>query len=382
MYPCGVLDYWSLPAVGLNVKKPVNVRAMVDLVLPGPSGQRPSPRYHWQPPFTCARALNPVLLPLSIVCTALWAWFAVAPLAPADIDLSTALSMGLEAPWGDRPAMGFAFGLPLGFLWLGVFWPAKARLRWHRAVGVVLALCMLAVALQVGEVFYKPQFPGPGGLLGQALGFGLGGLLWWLLGSRLLHQMPRLNGPWWPILVLSAVLTAILPLDLATPMVGSGLSGSWPEDMPQRLYGLIKVAMLWVPLGFLMVLAGLAEMVPRLGLALPIALVLMGWPHLGDMPWGEVLELVFALPGLWLGGWLGKGTRLARLPLDSPLAKKRTAGFPSAQLASTSGCRGRVPANGFPRDCIPRRLGASKGISAGGVPWQSPDLGQGRKGIN
>ncbi len=259
----------------------------------------------------------------------MWAWFALGPLAPADVGLEQAFRALPEAPWGTGIVSGLALGAPLGFLWLGVLWPRPGLVRLGAAAGVVLGLVLLALALQLGQVFYLPRYPVPWGLGGLIAGVVLGVVLWWGAGPALLERLARPRGPWWPVLASAAALTAVLPLDLGAMPTEFRFADTWPGDVPQRVYGLIKAAMPWLPLGFLIALSGRAEMVPRLGMALPVALLLMGWPFLGGMPWQEILELIFALPGLWLGAWLGIGT-LAGVGLRAGGAYKAPAPVPPA----------------------------------------------------
>jgi hypothetical protein len=260
--------------------------------------------------------LNASQLPLAVTCTALYLGLGLLPFAPAGIGWSEALGLlpGQLAADG-TPFVSLLLALPLGYLWQGVVWPhaASRRLATATATAVFLGLGLLAILLLLGQIYYSPRLAVPGGLLVPVLGFAAGMVLWWLLGPALNRRQTSLPRVLWPALVIFSVLSVLVPLDLVVPLSASAPPGSlssFVSDIPQRFYLLVKSAILWVPLGFILTLAGWGELVPRWGVALPVALLLMGWPYLGEMPLREALELVFALPGLWLGAWLGERTRL------------------------------------------------------------------------
>jgi hypothetical protein len=258
--------------------------------------------------------VNPALLPLAVTCTALYLGLGLLPFTPAGVGWGEAMGLlpGQLATDG-FPFVSLLLALPLGYLWQGVVWPRVASRRFATATTVFLGLSLLAMLLLLGQIYYAPRLAVPGGLFAPVLGFVAGMVLWWLLGPPLSGRLSFPPGALWPALVITALLSILAPLDL-----GMSLSASAPPDslssfvsgIPQRFYLLIKSAILWVPLGFILTLVGRGELVSRWGAALPVALLLMGWPYLGEMPLREALELVFALPGLWLGAWLGEKTRL------------------------------------------------------------------------
>ena len=101
------------------------------------------------------------------------------------------------------------------------------------------------------------------------------------------------NVPWF-----DAVPKAFTPL---------GLSGH-AATAAQRLYVLLKSAILWAPVGFLLTLAGI-----RAPLILSIAgayvLVFLSVLFAGETAWqaSALIELAACPPGLWLGQWLVRG---------------------------------------------------------------------------
>jgi len=68
--------------------------------------------------------------------------------------------------------------------------------------------------------------------------------------------------------------------------------------------------------------SGRGTAVPRWGIALVVALVLEGVPLLREQPLKEALELLFALPGLWVGSWLGAHSVLKAMP-TAGMARER-----------------------------------------------------------
>lgn len=266
------------------------------------------------PSILSHRPVNSTLLPLAVSCTALYLGLGLLPFTPTGVGWGEALGLlpGQLAADGS-PFVPLLLALQLGYLWQGVAWPRAASRRAATATAVFLGLGLLAMVLLLGQIYFSPRLAAPGGLFAPVLGFAAGTILWWLLGPPLSGRLTVLPGALWPVLVIAALLSVLVPLDLGMPMSAPALSNdfsSFVSDIPRRFYLLIKSAILWVPLGFILTLAGRGELVPCWGVALPAALLLMGWPYLGAMPLREALELVFALPGLWLGAWLGERTRL------------------------------------------------------------------------
>jgi hypothetical protein len=99
---------------------------------------------------------------------------------------------------------------------------------------------------------------------------------------------------------------------------------------------LIKSAILWVPVGFLYTLSGRGSALPRWGVALVAALLLEGLPLLREQPVRESLELLFALPGMWVGAWLGERS----FPQPAPAGVKREQRASADDHARTGSRRG------------------------------------------
>lgn len=286
--------------------------------------------------------MNSALLPLAVTCTALYLGLGLLPFAADGISWGDALGLLPSRLTGDGlPVLSLLLALPLGFFWQGAVWPHVASARLAAAVTVFLVQGLLAVLLLWAQIYFPPRLIVPAGLLAPVLGFAVGMVLWWLLGPILSRRLPALPTWFWPGLVMFSALSALLPLDLDAPLNAVSLSGdfsAYVSEIPQRIYLLIKSAILWVPVGFLYTLSGRGSALPRWGVALVAALLLEGGPLLQEQPVGESLELLFALPGLWVGAWLGERS----FPQPAPVAALREArggGDGHARTGSRRGIR-------------------------------------------
>ena len=120
----------------------------------------------------------------------------------------------------------------------------------------------------------------------------------------------------WRGLLLAALSSILIPLDPDSAVTGpvlTGVDSGYPQAVSQQIYQLIKTAMLWVPLGVLVGFSGQERALRFWAPVVAAALLLVGLPLLTDPRVGDVLEIVFAMPGLALGLWLGKRTRLGRV---------------------------------------------------------------------
>ena len=130
--------------------------------------------------------------------------------------------------------------------------------------------------------------------------------------SHTVKPIPERVAPFWYALLLAALAGVLVPLDARAPLFAPALVefnlAGYGRAVAQQVYLGIKAAMLWVPLGFLASLAGWDCALRRWA---PAAMVLLavGLPALPEVRIGDALELLFALPGLALGLWLGQATR-------------------------------------------------------------------------
>jgi len=283
--------------------------------------------------------VNPALLPLAVTCTVLYLGMGLLPFAPAGIVWGEALALLPERLFAQGiPQLPLLLMLPLGVFWQGVVWPQAASTRLAAAAAVFLGLGLLAMLLQLGQLYFPPKLALPGGLLVPLLGVAAGMALWWLFGPLLSRRLPLFLPPlstWlWPLLVVSAAFSVLLPLNLEAPLGAPALAGSaYFSEIPQRFYLLIKSAILWAPVGFLYAMSGHGVALPRWGIALVVAWLLEGVPLLYGQPLAEGLELLFALPGLWVGNWLGARSLPHWAPAALPGATRREAAVPEPRAS-------------------------------------------------
>lgn len=269
------------------------------------------------------------------------------------MELPTALPGKLGV--GEFSWSSLLLSVPLGFAWLGAFWPRERSARLATAIPVLLGLLAQLLLLRAGQVLLAPTLAADSGLLFPTLGFACGILVWWLWGPLLASWLSPPSPSAWTALVVFAALTVLYPQDLSVhagaTLLPAGLT-AYLTDIPQRGYLLIKSAMLWVPLAFLLALSGRTTLVRQWGMALFVAILLECLPLLSDRPMLELLELVFALPGLWVGAWLGEFT--ARRPVtaaaatviipaaDAPASTTANAANPSPPATSAPSLRKRT----------------------------------------
>jgi hypothetical protein len=318
--------------------------------------------------------VNPALLPYAVTFTALYLGLGLLPFAPVGIGWGEALALWPGQLFAaDFTVSVFLPAMALGFVWQAACWPRAAAERVAAAGAVFFGLIVLAALLQLGQVYFLPRLALSAGLLASMPGFAAGMALWWLLASLLSPRLSRPPGALWSVLVIFAVLSVLLPLDLDAPIGDLTLSGglssgfaSYAVDIPQRIYLLIKSAILWAPVGFLYALAGQAAALPRWGVALFAAWALLGLPLLSAQPLREVLELLFALPGLWAGAWLGERSRVTtELPAGAVVERAAVAAPNRREVPLRDAGRSRV--DGASEDFTPllgSRLRGSDGFTA------------------
>lgn len=129
----------------------------------------------------------------------------------------------------------------------------------------------------------------------------------------------------WRGLLLIGLLSILIPVDqdsaaLVPTFIDSGLG--YPSALSKQLYIFIKSAMLWVPLGALLGFAGYARVLKAWGPMGVIGAFLFVMPVLSDPRAKDLLEILFAVPGLTLGLWLGSGTWRYGVSVEGPAARE------------------------------------------------------------
>lgn len=116
------------------------------------------------------------------------------------------------------------------------------------------AVTFTALYLGLGLLPFAPAGIGWGEALALWSGqlFAAGMALWWLLAKFMTTRLSGPPGALWPLLVVFAALCVLLPLDMGALIGDLTLSGglsTYVVDIPQRIYLLIKSAILWAPIG-------------------------------------------------------------------------------------------------------------------------------------
>lgn len=117
------------------------------------------------------------------------------------------------------------------------------------------------------------------------------------------------------------LLAVLLPVDPASPLSAPDLvSDGYPAELSRQFYGFIKAAILWVPLGALAAIAGYGHQLKGWALLAQSCLVLIGLPMLAEPLVRDVLEVLYIVPGLAIGLWLGNGLGAGRARLLNSLS--------------------------------------------------------------
>jgi hypothetical protein len=326
--------------------------------------------------------VNALLLPFAVTNTLLFMGLGLWPFHTLDLHWVDVLARWPDQVMDGSVASPFLLAIPLGFFWLGAAWPRSRSARPMVFLGVFLGIAVLAALLRLGQMQWSPTLVSPLALLPFLSGIAAGMLLWTGTSTILARWDGQVIDVVWPWLAGAAALAVLLPLDFSATLN----TPAWAlPDVPQRIYLLIKSAMLWVPVGFLYTLltphpasgidsshrlrrshslpdsppsaaalelgtgdvepvtTGSHRTTPRLskrpdgrgwvplwGIALALATLLQALPLLGNQPLTEALELLLALPGLWIGAWLG-GLTVAHGAIKIPLNRPETT--PSRNVA-------------------------------------------------
>lgn len=178
------------------------------------------------------------------------------------------LGIGSRADW----VANILLFIPLAFIWLGILWHRNSR---GMRLLASFAILVLAVALDVGieftQLFFPPRTVSLNDIFAETIGGGMGIVLWWIYGEKLLDWLSR----WTSVqgnsglakhllqLYLFALFAYnLLPLDLTLSPVE--IYHKWREgrvilipfgftfdNLQQELYGQISDVVTWIPVAFL-----------------------------------------------------------------------------------------------------------------------------------
>lgn len=198
----------------------------------------------------------------------------------------------------------------LAAFWTGWFWQLWAGERKARAlttstlvIGATLGIWTLAAA----QTIFPPQWTTPYGWPGHALGIALGMLAANMVGKKLPNSVTsyRLKYLWRTAYSVSGVLSLLT-------MVPPGDVSDLLPALSDHVYRFIKAAMIWLPLGGLLGLIGMAQPARVWMLAGLATLLLVGHADLLHLSSRDWLDVFAAAPGMALGFWLGESMHRLR----------------------------------------------------------------------
>lgn len=118
----------------------------------------------------------------------------------------------------------------------------------------------------------------------------------------------------WYALLLAVPVMLLIPFQDESGLKTAGWLDGYLAGAAVRLYELIKVAMLWLVPGMLFTLMMPGPAIQRWAVVAAAGCFLAGWAIVPAMGWGEVKDILFALPGLAAGIWVGERSRRSERP--------------------------------------------------------------------
>jgi hypothetical protein len=112
-------------------------------------------------------------------------------------------------------------------------------------------------------------------------------------------------GVWYALLLATPVML-LLPFQDGSGLKTAGWLDGYLAGVAVHAYELIKVSMLWLVPGMLFSLMMQRSSIQRGAVVAVSGCLLAGWIILPAMGWNEVREVLFALPGLAAGIWVGE----------------------------------------------------------------------------
>lgn len=118
----------------------------------------------------------------------------------------------------------------------------------------------------------------------------------------------------WYVLLLAVPVMLLIPFQDESGLKTAGWLDGYLAGAAVRLYELIKVAMLWLVPGMLFTLMMPGPAIQRWAVVAAAGCFLAGWAIVPAMGWGDVKDILFALPGLAAGIWIGERSRRSERP--------------------------------------------------------------------
>lgn len=129
-------------------------------------------------------------------------------------------------------------------------------------------------------------------------------------------------GVWYALLLATPVML-LIPFQDDSGLKTAGWLDGYLAGVAVHAYDLIKVSMLWLVPGMLFSLTMQRSSIQRGAVVAVSGCLLAGWAILPAMGWNEVREVLFVLPGLAAGIWVGERSyRIERLGAVAPGARR------------------------------------------------------------
>jgi len=292
------------------------------------------------------------------ISLSIWAAYLQAGL-PFNVPENTILHrLGLATGWAGNSAFfpQCILALLVGTCWqfyARCSWPAQSGHAWRFYLAVALILVLSFLGLRYGYAGGIELRPIAGIIVGLTLGGGCG----WLLPLAAMRQRMSSWPALWTVAVLGALAVTMLPLNTQATLGQTAFSG-W--DISERVYQLLKPAMLWGALGLVCGLSGYGRQARAGGGAAILGFLVCVAFAPQIFRFEDVVEVMALLPGLATGLWLGERSRLT--DSISPAVPSETPETVAAVMATNS-----------PRAVIIENTDSNRALSSDS---SMPDTGQ------
>ena len=140
----------------------------------------------------------------------------------------------------------------------------------------------------------------------------------------------------WVALLLATPVLLLIPFQDDGGLNTAGWLDGYLAGVAVQIYGLIKVAMLWLVPGLLLTLMMPRLSIQRWAIAAVAGCLIAGWAILPAMGWSEVREILYALPGLAAGIAMGEWTQRSEYLMTGAKAALAEQGAPLGAPRSVS----------------------------------------------